>query len=93
MEKRKIIEKNESKSDPKYPVTIYFFNRPYLLRAFNKIAEEKGIPVRKLILSFAALGLKAYLKETGQAFKEDRYLTPEEIKERGWDKIMQEEME
>ena len=58
------------KGNPKFPVTIYFFNRPLLYKAFTNIAEEKGIELRKLILSFASLGLKAYLKGTGRAFKD-----------------------
>ncbi len=61
----------KEKGNPKFPVTIYFFNRPLLLKAFTNIAEEKGIELRKLILSFASLGLKAYLKGTGKAFKDD----------------------
>jgi hypothetical protein len=59
------------KSDPKLPLTIYFFNKPHLYEAFRSIAEEKEIPMRKLVLSFASLGLKAYLKQTGLAFKDD----------------------
>jgi len=59
------------KADPKWPLTLYFFNRPLLYRAFQNIAKEKEIPMRKLVMSFASLGLKAYLKQTGQAFKDD----------------------
>ena len=57
--------------DPKFPVTIYFFNRPRLYRAFESLAKEREMPMRKIILSLASLGLKAYLKETGQAFKNE----------------------
>jgi hypothetical protein len=32
-----------------------------LYATFNGIAEKKGIPMRKLVISFAALGLKTYL--------------------------------
>ena len=77
MERRKVIKKNEpkynlgDKPDPKLPLTIYFFNKPHLYEAFRSIAEEKEIPMRKLVLSFASLGLKAYLKQTGLAFKDD----------------------
>jgi hypothetical protein len=37
--------------------------------------------MRKLVLSFAALGLKAYLKETGKAFKEDNLSLEEKASE------------
>jgi len=59
------------KQDPKWPLTLYFFNRPLLYKAFQTISNEKEIPMRKLVMSFASLGLKAYLKQTGQAFKDD----------------------
>jgi hypothetical protein len=42
-----------------------------LYRAFQNISTEKEIPMRKLVMSFASLGLKAYLKQTGQAFKDE----------------------
>jgi hypothetical protein len=73
MERRKIVKKNKlrPKSDPKLPLILYFFNRPLLYRAFQNISTEKEIPMRKLVMSFASLGLKAYLKQTGQAFKDD----------------------
>lgn len=61
MERRKIIKKNESKLDPKLSLTLYFFGKPLLYKAFHNIAKEKGISVRNLIISFAALGLKTYL--------------------------------
>ena len=80
MERRKIAKKNGTKEfttiikpkDPKFPVTIYFFNRPRLYRAFETLAKEREMTMRKVILSLASLGLKAYLKETGKAFKEER---------------------
>ena len=42
-----------------------------MYKTFESIAEEKGIPVRKLIISFASLGLKAYLSQLGQVFKDE----------------------
>lgn len=75
MERRKIIKKNESRSSKlKLPLTLYFFSKPLLYKTFKGIAKEKGIPMGKLIMSFASLGLKAYLTpETGEtgAFKEE----------------------
>ncbi len=67
----KAIKTKKVKSNPPIREVLYFFNKALLHKAFKNIAEEKEIPIGKLIISFASLGLKAYLKSTGQAFKED----------------------
>lgn len=68
---KKVAKTKKVKSNPTIREVLYFFNKPLLHKAFKNIAEEKAIPIGKLIISFAALGLKAYLKETGQAFRND----------------------
>jgi hypothetical protein len=59
---QRIVRKKTGSKLP-LPLTLYFFDKPLLYKAFEDIAKEKEIPMRELIVSFAALGLKAYLEE------------------------------
>ena len=66
---KKVEKATKKKTDLRLPLTLDFMSKPFLYKAFEGVAKEKQIPMGEIVLSFAALGLKAYLAEVNEALQ------------------------